>query len=113
MRAFPLSSAGDPVFSDGLKVDVKRQGSTTLTKGAAIVSQEGGKFTVSIAVAGREVNEVLQGVDSKALQAPAETYKAGPIHECLIGHSKGTKQILKERDVIVAGRKLKGACDQG
>jgi hypothetical protein len=111
VRAPPLVDAGDPAFPNGHEVEVKQTGARTWTKGATIVSsQEDGKFTVSIAVVGRAEDEVLEGVDAKALQVPARTYEAGPIDASLVGHSKGIKQILLERELIEAESKLKGAC---
>jgi len=107
VRAPPL----DAIFPVGYKVEVQRPGERKWTKGVTIVStQEGGKYTVSIKVADREVDEVIEDVDASAINVPAATYKPGPIDEALIGHSKGVKQILMERGLIESKSKLKATC---
>ena len=52
----------------------------------------------------------MSGVSVAPMQVPVATYKKDPVPAALVGHSKGTQQILLERGVIAATSKNNGKC---
>jgi len=83
---------------------VQRAETKAWTKGAHVLSRDGDKCTVQVG------SEVLADVAVSRIQAPLALHKVGPIADNLIGHSKGIKRILLERNLITPASKLKGAC---
>jgi len=104
IRAAPLTEEGDVYFPEGTVIEVQRAETKAWTKGAHVLSRDGDKCTVQVG------SEVLADVAVSRIQVPLALHKVGPIADNLIGHSKGIKRILLERNLITPASKLKGAC---
>jgi hypothetical protein len=49
-------------------------------------------------------DDVVSGVSVAYMQVPVATYKKGPVPAALVGHSKGTQQILLEQSAASSRR---------
>jgi len=126
VNANPFGVDGLVVFNEGAVVEAKRPGgSRAWEKGCEVVSQQpDGTYSIKFGstsvggvaggdgvgeggvgegrgegVVGRG-GEIVSGVPVHFIQVPSKKFKSGVAHAELVGHSKGIKQILLERDLI-------------
>jgi len=108
VRANPLDSNGAVCFPEGDSVEAQMPGENKYTKNVTVVSREhDNTYTLRFPLMG---DEVVGGVGVASMRVPAVTFKKGDVPPELIGHSKGSMQILLERGLIDESSKLVGKC---
>ena len=111
VRANPLDDDGVVCFPVGEILEAQKPGrepkSNAYHRGVRVVSRQANNtYTLRYPA----MDEDIAGVKVGCMQVPSATYRKGPVPPELVGHSKGSMQILLERGLIDEFSELKAKC---